>query len=281
MENQQNIDKIIRKKVTRPINSGIKYNLELVKSNKDINKESINIFIQTHKLLDSSETLVKRGSIVESCILLRSAFEYLMLGFNIHFNRDAYNEFLSLSLSDDERDLTKPTRLTTEFRKHLNDFSRDVFEDINRKEKKKMLDELYDKLCSFTHGSLISSSFSIIEKSTVKNVYVLLSKINIYTVKYIFLTGLQFLSNDRFHCIKYNSLYWSYLFTLFKLSEMLNKCKDDLNFIKEYLRFDDNEKYLNQRIKEVNDFKEVLKDVQEYSINNKDDLYNDLSDFLS
>lgn len=34
MEIQQSIDKIIRKKVTRPINSGIKHNLELVKINK-------------------------------------------------------------------------------------------------------------------------------------------------------------------------------------------------------------------------------------------------------
>lgn len=282
MEYSNIFNKAIKKKIIDPINNGLRHNIGVLKSNKNTKySETIYLLSQAYKSLSNAECLLKTGSIVDSCSLLRSSFEYMMLGFNIQFNDNTYKEFINLTISDKDRDNTKPSRLITEFRKHLNKFSADLFKNINREEKKQMLQELYDKMCFFTHGSLMVTSVSSIEKHKIKEIYILLSKINIYIMKLILELGLAYLNNDSKYQISGDSLYLGYLITVIKISELINSCKEDMTMINSYLHLDKNSEYLDKTIKESKDLKDIFNQHQEYMENNPNQLIEMFKEFLS
>ena len=282
MEYSKVFNKAIKKKVIIPINNGLRHNIGILKSNKNTKyPETICLLSQAYKSLNNAENLLRTGSIVDSCNLLRSSFEYMMLGFNIQFNDNTYKELINLTISGKDRDDTRPSRLITEFRKHLNKFSMDLFKDINRDEKKQMLQELYDKMCYFTHGSLMVTSISSIEKHKVKEIYILLSKINIYIMKLILVLGLAYLNNDSKYYISGDSLYLGYLITVIKISELINSCKEDMTMINSYLHLDKNSEYLDKTIKESNALKDIFIQNKEYIENNPNQLIEMLKEFLS
>ena len=87
--------------------------------------------------------------------LLRSSFENLIMAMMINRDENVYNEFIELSINNQTRCNTKPQTLRNNFRRVLKELDCDIFNEISNTKLKSMLDELYDKLCLFTHSTLI------------------------------------------------------------------------------------------------------------------------------
>lgn len=64
--------------------------------------------------------------------------------------------------------INKTSEIIDEFRTHMNEICEPAFKDINRKEKLSMPTELYDKMCNFTHSTLIVSTVMEISSSKEK-----------------------------------------------------------------------------------------------------------------
>ena len=135
---------------------GCIYNISKLDNEKRVkHNETISLLKQTHETLINVEYNLNIYNLVDANTLLRSSFEYIMMAMMIQFDENVYNEFTTLGI---ERDKTRVCEIIDKFRTHMNEISETAFKDINRKEKLSMLTELYDKLCNFTHSTLIVSN---------------------------------------------------------------------------------------------------------------------------
>ena len=126
--------------------------------------ETVNLLNQTRKTLNNVHKFIKNKEVVDANSLLRSAFENLIMGMMINENENTYTEFINLSIDDTTRQYTKPQKLRNDFRKVLRKLDGDLFIEISNRNLKEMLDEFYDKMCLFTHSSIVVNAMIEIEK---------------------------------------------------------------------------------------------------------------------
>lgn len=74
----QKINSATKRKFIRPLNDGIKYNINKLNIEKKVKyKETISLLTQAYNTLNSIEYLLKIGNLVDANSLLRSSFEYI------------------------------------------------------------------------------------------------------------------------------------------------------------------------------------------------------------
>ena len=117
--------------------------------------ETVNLLNQTRKTLKNVHKFIKNKEVVDANSLLRSAFENLIMGMMINESEDTYKEFINLSIDDTTRKLTKQQKLRNDFRKVLRKLDGDLFVEMSNKNLKDLLDEFYDKMCLFTHSTIV------------------------------------------------------------------------------------------------------------------------------
>ena len=259
------ISKIINKKLKKPLNDGINYNVNKLNNEcRTKHKETISLLTQANMTLKSVERMYASCNIVDGNTLLRSSFEYIMMGMMIQFEDNVYKEFINLSIDDDNgRDSTKIQSIINRFKKYLNKISEPLFKDLNRVEKGKMLNELYDKLCKFTHSSLFVSTITEVKSKDEKEILTYLNFQNYYFVKLLLFTSLKYFTNDDKHYIELDNLAFSILFYYL---EMLYKIKDKEHIFEKYNDFlyvNDNIKYFNKQKNEVGKLKEEMISLKE------------------
>lgn len=150
------INNAINRKFIRPLKDGCIYNVSKLENKKRTkHHETISLLKQAHKTLINVDYNLKSYNLVDANTLLRSSFEYIMMAMMIQFDENVYNEFTTLGI---ERDKTRICEIIDKFRTHMNEICEPAFKDLNRKEKLSMLTELYDKMCNFTHSTLIVST---------------------------------------------------------------------------------------------------------------------------
>ncbi len=167
---------IMRKYIKRFIN-------ELENNNCFKRTETINLLNQTNKTLKNVYKSIKNKDMVDASCLLRSAFENLIMGMMIFESEDTYKEFLNLSIDENTRDYTKPQKLRNNFRKVLRKLDGDLFTDMSNKNLKDMLDEFYDKMCLFTHSTILVNAMVELEKDNDLDLYAISIKMNTYFVE--------------------------------------------------------------------------------------------------
>ncbi len=169
----------------------------ICKNNKGKRIETINLLTQTYKTLKNVHKLINNNAIVDASSLLRSAFENLVMGMMINESNNVYNEFINLSIDDETRKYTKPQKLRNDFRKVLRKLDGDYFVDVSNKNLKDMLDEFYDKLCMFTHSTIIVNVMIEIEKDNDLDIYVVFLKQYTYFVEVLLYLCLKKLCNYK------------------------------------------------------------------------------------
>lgn len=279
--NNEKINKTIRKKFIRPLNDGIKYNINRLNIEKRVKyKETISLLKQAYTTLSSIEYLLNSDRLVDANTLLRSSFEYILVGMMLQFEENVYNEFINLSIDDaNARDYTKIQKLINKFKTHLNEISMDLFKDFNRKEKGDILTELYDKLCKFTHSTLYVTTLVEIKNNDDKEVLKMLNYQNFYFVKVLLFCCLKYFTNDKKHYLYKENMALSFLFNYFQVGVKLRNSKLTFEKYNNLLYIDDNVKYFDKYSKDLNKTKELL-------ISLKNDIDNDtflkaVNDFFS
>lgn len=233
-------------------------------------KETINLLKQTSKTIKNAHKLINNKNIVDATVLLRSAFENLIMGMMIYENEDTYKEFIDLSINDITRRFTKPQKLRNDFRKVLRKIDNDLFIEMSNKNIKDMLDELYDKMCLFTHSTILVNAMIEIEKENDLDLYIVNLKWNTYFIEFLLYLCLKYLCDYKKDPIDitYIVIGWFVILSDIPKEQTTPEKIDKLNkllyadYNKEYI---DNNKYKVDYL--MNEAKKLQEDIQQNPLN--------------
>lgn len=262
------INNAINRKFINPLKYGCIYSVsKLEKEKRTKHGETISLLKQAHKTLINVDYNLKSYNLVDANTLLRSSFEYIMMAMMIQFDEKVYNEFTTLGI---ERDKTRICEIIDKFRTHMNEICEPAFKDINRKEKLSMLTELYDKMCNFTHSTLIVSTVIEINSQKEKEIFQLLMYQNYYFFKILLFVCLKYFTNDNKHYLELRSVAFTFMFLLANINIKIEEYKIDFSKYNDLLHYDKNSEYFSKFNKEtdklnieINEFKNKLKNNQE------------------
>lgn len=224
--------------------------------------ETINLLNQTRKTLKNVHKFIKSKEVVDANSLLRSAFENLIMGMMINESENTYKEFINLSIDDTTRQYTKPQKLRNDFRKVLRKLDGDLFIEMSNRNLKDMLDEFYDKMCLFTHSTILVNAMIEIEKDDDLGIYVIALKQNTYFVEILLYLCLKYLYNYKKDPIDitYVVLGWYVLISDVPKEKVTPEKMEKLNKL---LYADFNKEYLEKNKENVDFLTEEAKKLQE------------------
>lgn len=274
----EKINKAIKKKFISPLKDGCNYNIaKLERERRTNHSETISLLKQAHKTLINVDFNLKNYNFVDANILLRSAFEYIMMAMMIQFDEKVYNEFIALGMV---RDKTRVCEIIDKFRTHMNEICEPAFKDINRRDKLVLLNELYDKMCNFTHSSLIVSTVININSLNEKKVLQLFMYQNYYFIELLLFLCLKYFTNDVEHYIELRSVGFSFIFFLIEACNKIKKYNMDFSKYNNLLYYNKNIEYFKKGKPEMeklsNEINEFINGVQ----NDSKKLYTELLEFL-
>lgn len=224
--------------------------------------ETVNLLNQTRKTLNNVHKFIKNKEVVDANSLLRSAFENLIMGMMINENEETYKEFINLSIDDTTRQYTKPQKLRNDFRKVLRKLDGDLFIEMSNRTLKEMLDEFYDKMCLFTHSSIMVNAMIEIEKDDDLDIYVVVLKQNVFFVEILLYLCLKYLCNYKKDPIDitYVVLGWCVLISDIPKEKVI---PEKMEKLKKLLYADLNKEYLEKNKENVDFLTEEAKKLQE------------------
>lgn len=224
--------------------------------------ETINLLNQTRKTLKNVHKFINSKEVVDANSLLRSAFENLIMGMMINESENTYKEFINLSIDDTTRQYTKPQKLRNDFRKVLRKLDGELFIEMSNRNLKDMLDEFYDKMCLFTHSTILVNAMIEIEKDDDLGIYVIALKQNTYFVEMLLYLCLKYLCNYKKDPIDitYVVLGWYVLISDVPKEKVTPEKMEKLNKL---LYADFNKEYLEKNKENVDFLTEEAKKLQE------------------
>lgn len=264
-ESKKDMLKQVNENFIKVMHKSIKNNLLKLNKNENLKKETINLLIQSNSTLKNVHYLIKQKSIVDANTLLRSSFENLIMAMMINRDENVYNEFIDLNITDQTRCNTKPQTLRNNFRKVLKDLNCDIFNEISNTELKCMLDEFYDKLCLFTHSTLIVNAIVELKKSESLSIYIFAIKQNAYFLELLIYLCLKYLNNSNEEMIDASYIVLGYVLLLSDINKQeLNK--ENLDRLNSLLYSEINNKYFEKNKSEIDmlnkEIQELKKDIE-------------------
>jgi hypothetical protein len=280
MLNNTKIEKAINKNFLRPLKEGNSKNIVKLNNHNNIYpNETVNLLTQTYYTLSNVHKLMKNNELVDANILLRSSFENLVMAMMIHFDKDTYNEFKDLKTTDGNRNKTKISTLRNEFRKYLKQICTDLFDDVSKKDIKKILDELYDKLCLFTHSTLIVSTMNEIKKNKDDQVLILLSYQNVYFIEILLFYCLIYFTHDKSHFLKSENITISWLLYIAITAQKFKESNIDYKKYNEFLYYESNTQFFKKQKNDIEKFKNETTEL-ENEIKENDKFRQSLIEFM-
>lgn len=240
INNIQDIDRTIKIKFIEPLEKSCKNSVKKLKTSKVKHIESIRLITQAYKTIKNSEKNLNNYNFVDSYTLLRASLEYIVMSYMIEVEEKTYNEFLILSNNDIklERKYTVINTLLQKFGKRLNQISNNLFADTTVKQREKILIDLYDILCKYTHASIVVSTFNEIEDKNEQKVVKLILNYNLYLIKLILLDCLRFFNNDDKEYIDEKTIGLSLFLSIIKLINFIQVNNVKFDKIKHLFYYD-------------------------------------------
>lgn len=240
INNTQDIDRTITTKFIEPLEKSCKNSVKRLKTAKVKHIESIRLINQAYKTIKNSEKNLNKYNFVDSYTLLRASLEYIVMSYMIEVEEKTYNEFLILSNNDIQlkRKFTVPNTLLKKFGKRLNKISNNLFTDTTVKQREKIMVDLYDILCKYTHASIVVSTFNEIEDKDERKVVKLILSYNLYLIKLILLDCLKFFNNDDKEYIDERTIGLSLFLSIIKLVNLIQANNIKFDKIKQFFYYD-------------------------------------------
>ena len=271
----------INRKVIKPLRNGNKHNVSILNNNNyDIPRETINLLNQCYCTLKNANVLLRKRHLVDANALLRTAFENLYTAMVIMFDKDTCEEFRNLNINNETRDKTRQQALRNEFKKHLNDISYELFFDMGRKDKNKMIEELYDKLCNFTHSTLIVSVMIDAKKNNDDEVLILCNYQNVFFVEMLLFCSLKYITKDNKYILELDNVFISFMLSPIFFNQ--NKMKKE-NFDKynDYLYMNNNSDFFDKQKEDAEKLTNEFNELKNVIAENPDKFKEILIKFLS
>lgn len=167
------LEQIVLENAIQPLRrTNKKYLKKLNQYNSDIAIETINLLHQSNNTILNVNKLLKRGEIVDSATLMRSSMEKIMMAMMIYFDKDnTYEEFKNLKLCG-KTDNTRPTKVLENFKLKIKEINHFVFNDFEDEDLSALLDEMYEKLCLYTHSSIVVSMMIEVNKNNDEDLFI-------------------------------------------------------------------------------------------------------------
>lgn len=220
-------------------------------------KESCNFLNQSYMTIKSVKKLIKNNSLVDSNTLLRSAFENLIMGMMIYLDSNVYDEFKKLGLKKEERVYTQQ-KLRNLFKNNLKIIDKNMFKEVSNRQIQKILDEYYNKLCLFTHSSLIVNEMVEGTLNNDEDLFIIVAKQNMYFLEVLLNCCLKFITKDKSDSIQYDYM----IFGWYILISDIDRTKYTNEYLSKYneLLYENiNEEYLS---KNKSDLKMIKKEIE-------------------
>ena len=240
INNIEDIDRTIKIKFIEPLEKSCKNSVKRLKTAKVKHIESIRLITQAYRTIENSEKNLNKYNFVDSYTLLRASLEYIVMSYMIEVEEKTYNEFLILSNNDIQlkRKFTVPNTLLKKFGKRLNKISNNLFTDTTVKQREKIMVDLYDILCKYTHASIVVSTFNEIEDKNERKVVKLILSYNLYLIKLILLDCLKFFNNDDKEYIDEKTIGLSLFLSIIKLVNLIRANNIKFDKIKQFFYYD-------------------------------------------
>lgn len=229
---QENIDKTIKEKFIKLLNENCKKSLKMMEKSNIKHRETLGLLLQANNTIKNADMNLKKYNFVDANSLLRAAFEYMVMAIMIEFDDEVFNEFIVLSNNDITltRKYTIINTLLNKFAKYLNEISPILFGNTTNKERKKVITDLYDLLCNYTHASLVVSIFKEIKNDKEKEVLRLFMCYNIYIIKLILLDCMRYLNKDNQNYIDEETIGFCAVLNIVKILNIIQN--NQMNFQK-------------------------------------------------
>lgn len=261
------LEQIVLENATQPLRkTNKKYLKKLNQYNSDIANETINLLHQSNNTILNVNKLLKRGEIVDSATLMRSSMEKIMMAMMIYFDKDnTYEEFKNLKLCGKTHN-TRPTKVLDNFKLKIKEINSFVFGDFTDEELSTLLDEMYEKLCLYTHSSIVVSMMIEVNKNNDEDLFIAFFYQMVDFLELLLYCCLKYLCKDKKDHIDMICLVLGWGLHFVRIDkEKLNP--DYINKYKEYLYWDINshfnDKYNDILEKIKIESKELNKDISD------------------
>lgn len=229
---QENIDKTIKEKFINKLNRNCKKSLKNLEKSNIKHRETLGLLLQSSNTIKNADINLKKYNFVDANSLLRAALEYMIMAIMIEFDDEVFNEFIVLSNNDIQltRKYTIINTLLHKFAKHLKKISPTLFYDTTNKEREKLITDLYDLLCKYTHASIVVSIFKEIKNDKEKEVLRLFMDYNLYFIKLMLLDCMRYLNEDKRNYIDEETIGFCIFLNIIKILNIIQN--DKMNFEK-------------------------------------------------
>lgn len=273
------VEQLVKNNFVKPMRRYIKKYLEQLSVTDNISIETINLLHQANNTINNVYKLLKKNDIVDSATLMRSCMEKIMMAMMIYFDpKDTFEKFKDLEKCGRSKN-TRPTAILDNFKFKLKGINPVLFEEFEDDELQLLLEETYEKLCLYTHSSIVVSMMIEVNKNKDEDLFALYFYQISYFLEILIYSSLKYLTNDNKDHIDAFCIFMG--FTLLCSRVDKNKLTEDYtNKYKNYLHWEINEHFADKYKDEVEKMKNDWSNLQQEINENKEVVGNYIMNLL-
>ena len=263
------VEQLVKTNFVKPMRRYIKKYLKNLSVTEDVSIETINLLQQANNTINNVYKLLRKKDLVDSATLMRSCMEKIMMAMMIYFDpTDTFEEFKDLEKCGRSKN-TRPTAILDNFKFKLKEINSVLFEEFEDDELQLLLEETYEKLCLYTHSSIVVSMMIEVNKNNDEDLFALYFYQIAYFLEILIYSSLKYLTNDNKDHIDAFCIFMG--FTLLCSRVDKNKLTEDYtNKYKDYLHWEINEHFTDKYKDEVEKLKNDWSNLQQEINENKE-----------
>ncbi len=263
------VEQLVKTNFVKPMRRYIKKYLKNLSVTEDVSIETINLLQQANNTINNVYKLLRKKDLVDSAILMRSCMEKIMMAMMIFFDpTETFEEFKNLEKCGKSKN-TRPTAILNNFKSKLKEINPVLFEEFEDDELQSLLEETYEKLCLYTHSSIVVSMMIEVNKNNDEDLFALYFYLIAYFLEILIYSSLIYLTNDNKDHIDAFCIFMG--FTLLCSRVDKNKLTEDYtNKYKDYLHWEINEHFTDKYKDEVEKLKNDWSNLQQEINENKE-----------
>ena len=274
------VEQLVKTNFVKPMRRYIKKYLKNLSVTEDVSIETINLLQQANNTINNVYKLLRKKDLVDSAILMRSCMEKIMMAMMIFFDpTETFEEFKNLEKCGKSKN-TRPTAILNNFKSKLKEINPVLFEEFEDDELQSLLEETYEKLCLYTHSSIVVSMMIEVNKNNDEDLFALYFYLIAYFLEILIYSSLIYLTNDNKDHIDAFCIFMG--FTLLCSRVDKNKLTEDYtNKYKDYLHWEINEHFTDKYKDEVEKLKNDWSNLQQEINENKEVVGNYIMNLLN
>lgn len=263
------VEQLVKTNFVKPMRRYIKKYLKNLSVTEDVSIETINLLQQANNTINNVYKLLRKKDLVDSATLMRSCMEKIMMAMMIFFDpTETFEEFKNLEKCGKSKN-TRPTAILNNFKYKLKEINPVLFEEFEDDELQSLLEETYEKLCLYTHSSIVVSMMIEVNKNNDEDLFALYFYLIAYFLEILIYSSLIYLTNDNKDHIDVFCIFMG--FTLLCSRVDKNKLTEDYtNKYKDYLHWKINEHFTDKYKDEVEKLKNDWSNLQQEINENKE-----------